>query len=243
MHYQVYTLRDRYHFLEEVKDLNSKSWPEFLLHGETPSWDKIYDEFSQFLLLLVNSDDDLIGAGVTIPAVWSGNIEELPRDIEAIIVNGLKAINRSQNTLMAIAALVDERYRGEKLSAEILKQMKNLAKHLGIKNLLVPVRPTWKTRYPIQSIESYANWRRTDGLYYDPWLRTHQRLGAKYLKCVDSTLEVKGTIEDWQTWTGMVFPESGQYVIEGALQPITIDVESNLGIYHDPNVWMQHFVS
>jgi len=141
---------------------------------------------------------------------------------------------------VAIAALVDDSYRGQQLSAEILKQMKSSAIRHGLQNLIVPVRPTWKAWYPLEDIESYANWLREDGLFYDPWLRTHQRLGANVLKCVDSTLKVEGTIEDWERWTGMVFPESGRYIVKGALQPVLIDAESSVGVYHDPNVWMQH---
>ena len=242
MHYQIDTLRNRYNYLDKFKELSRKSWPEFLRHCP-PSWNKIYDDLSGFVLLLINAEEYLIGAGVTIPVSWSGNVDELPVNIESIITDGLKDKDRSPNTLIAIAALVDEKYRGEKLSAEILKQMKILAKNLAIQNLLVPVRPTWKARYPLQSIESYAGWRRPDGLYYDPWLRTHQRMGAKFLKCVDSTMKVEGSIEDWQTWTGMIFQESGNYVVKGALQPITIDLASDTGVYHDPNVWMQHIVS
>lgn len=49
-----------------------------------------------------------------------------------------------------------------------------------------------------------------------------------------------GSIADWQHWTGMRFPESGSYVVPGALQPIEIDVEADRGIYVEPNVWMHH---
>jgi hypothetical protein len=41
----------------------------------------------------------------------------------------------------------------------------------------------------------------------------------------------------------MSFPESGEYVVPGALQPITIDREQNMGSYEDPNVWMRHLVT
>lgn len=243
MKYRADTLRNSSSYLERVKELNKKSWPEFLLYGDTPSWERIYDEFSDFLVLLIDSNDHLAGAGFTIAVIWDGKIDNLPDSIESIITDGLKTRDKSPNTLMAVAALVDNRYRGQNLSAEILKQMKNLARHHGLKDLLVPVRPTWKARYPLQSIESYAGWQRADGLFYDPWLRTHQRLGAKFVKCVQSTYKVEGSIEDWQNWTGMVFPESGSYIVDGALEPITINVESNVGIYHDPNVWMQHKVT
>ena len=60
------------------------------------------------------------------------------------------------------------------------------------------------------------------------------------MKCVDSTLTIRGTVEDWESWTDMVFPESGEYVVKDALQPVQIDVEADLGVYDEPNVWMQH---
>lgn len=242
MQYRVDTLGNSLHYLERLKNLNKKSWPEFLLYGDTPSWDRLYDELSDFALLLIDPNDFLAGTGFTIAVSWNGKTDDLPKSIESIIMNGLETRDQSPNALMAVAALVDDRYRGQNLSAEILQQMKHLARHHGLQDLLVPVRPTWKARYPLQSIESYASWRRPDGYYYDPWLRTHERLGAKFIKCVDSTYKVEGSIEDWQTWTGMIFPESGSYIVEDALQPITINVESNVGVYHDPNVWMQHKV-
>lgn len=38
----------------------------------------------------------------------------------------------------------------------------------------------------------------------------------------------------------MRFPESGDYVVEGALVPVEIDRERSLGTYVEPNVWMVH---
>jgi hypothetical protein len=40
----------------------------------------------------------------------------------------------------------------------------------------------------------------------------------------------------------MAFPESGQYVVEGALVPVEIDRERDRGLYVEPNVWMLHSV-
>ncbi len=39
------------------------------------------------------------------------------------------------------------------------------------------------------------------------------------------------------------FPESGQYIVPGALNPIEIDCEADRGRYIEPNVWMQHQVA
>jgi hypothetical protein len=35
-------------------------------------------------------------------------------------------------------------------------------------------------------------------------------------------------------------PESGEYVIPEGLAVLTIDRERDLGIYVEPNVWLQH---
>ncbi len=51
---------------------------------------------------------------------------------------------------------------------------------------------------------------------------------------------VPASVTDWQEWTGLMFPESGEYVIEGALTPIRIDLEKDLGEYIEPNVWVTY---
>jgi len=47
-------------------------------------------------------------------------------------------------------------------------------------------------------------------------------------------------VAEWEGWTGMAFPETGDYVVEGALVPARIDRERDLGLYVEPNVWMRH---
>ena len=49
-----------------------------------------------------------------------------------------------------------------------------------------------------------------------------------------------GSVSDWEEWTEMAFPESGVYVVPGALVPIEIDRERAEGLYVEPNVWMVH---
>jgi hypothetical protein len=38
----------------------------------------------------------------------------------------------------------------------------------------------------------------------------------------------------------MKFPVGGHYVVPGALTTIEISIARDLGIYHQPNVWLQH---
>ena len=56
---------------------------------------------------------------------------------------------------------------------------------------------------------------------------------ADYLQLVNS-------LAKWSAWTGMRFPESGAYIVPGALNPVDIDVEANEGVYIEPNVWTVH---
>jgi len=40
----------------------------------------------------------------------------------------------------------------------------------------------------------------------------------------------------------MRFPSSGEYEVDGALQPVIIDHTYNVGRYEDPNLWMLHTI-
>jgi hypothetical protein len=117
--------------------------------------------------------------------------------------------------------------------------MRGLAHERGW-DLVAPVRPSLKHLYPLTPIERYVEWRREDGLLFDPWLRAHERLGAEVLGIAEDSLVSEGTVAELEEWTGLQLPESGSYVVPGALVPVEIDVERNHGIYREPNVWMRH---
>lgn len=81
---------------------------------------------------------------------------------------------------------------------------------------------------------------REDGLHIDPWIRTHQLLGATILAPAPKAMTISGTVAEWEEWTGMAFPESSRYVVPDALDPVDIDREQDRGIYEETNLWMQH---
>jgi len=59
----------------------------------------------------------------------------------------------------------------------------------------------------------------------------------------DPSMVIEGALADWEKWTQLRFPESGQYIVPGALNPIIIDCETDRGRYSEPNVWMQHAIT
>lgn len=83
-------------------------------------------------------------------------------------------------------------------------------------------------------------WTRADGAPIDPWIRVHWRLGAEIVRVIPRPLVIVGSVAEWEEWTEMAFPDSGPYVVPGALQPVLIDRERDEGRYEDPNVWMHH---
>jgi GNAT superfamily N-acetyltransferase len=209
-------------------------WPEFMHHDPVVStfWPRLYEVYPDFQLWVFDGRR-LVGYACTLPVVWDGTPKE--RGIDWAMSNG---VSGTPTTLCAIVAGLVPEYRGRGISGVVVGRMTKLAAAHGLDCLIAPVRPTWKERYPLTPIESYVRWRREDGFLYDPWLRTHERLGAELLECAPRSMTVTGSREEWEEWTELQFPESGDYVVPGALAPVRF--EDGHGTYVEPNVWMRH---
>ena len=118
--------------------------------------------------------------------------------------------------------------------------MRELARRQGLTRFVAPVRPSWKERYPLTPIERYVRWRRSDGQLLDPWMRLHERLGARVGLPLPRSLRITGSVQEWEAWTGLSLPESGAYVFPHGLAPLQLDREAGHGTYWEPNVWMVH---
>jgi GNAT superfamily N-acetyltransferase len=169
-------------------------------------------------------------------------VEDVPSSIAEILRRAAadRDAGRAPTALCAIAAMVDPRYRGQGMSPAAVRAMVDLARAHGLSSLIAPVRPAAKSAYPLAPMERYVRWENADGLPLDPWIRVHARMGAELLKVAPRTIVIEGTVADWERWTDMRFPDSGSYVVPGALQPVVIDRERDEGRYEDPNVWMRH---
>jgi hypothetical protein len=240
-----FTLEERPGLEDQVGRLAAESWPTFLLHGDITHWDTLFDDFADLQVLLCEPADTLVAVGHTVPFVWDRSPQSLPPTMDGLMDRAVAARRNHEtpNALSALAALVTASHQRRGLSAEILRSMLALAQERGMHSLVAPVRPTLKSAYPLTPFERYVGWRRDDGAPFDPWLRVHWRLGAEFLELIPEALVVAGTVGEWEEWTGMSFPESGPYVVPGALQPVQIDRERDEGRYEDPNVWMRHPVA
>lgn len=216
--------------------------PEYNDHGDVLEryWPRLTDELPEFQFHLLDGDEILARARA-LPVRWDGTLDDLPAGIDGAIARGFD--EGGGGVLCALVIMVPRPLQGRGLSAEALRAMVELARRHGLSDVIAPVRPSWKERYPLTPIESYATWRRADGLPFDPWMRVHERLGAEILRPAPESLRITGTVAEWREWTGMDFPETGRYWFPGGLAPLSVSHEVDLGAYWEPDVWMRHRVS
>ena len=209
-----------------------RAWPEIVFHDRVANkyWGRLYDERSEFQFALVEGRT-VLAEGNSIP------VSGMPAGWREALRGGFA--EGTPDRLCALAVLIDPDHQRRGLSRLMLDHMRGLAQARGW-DLVAPVRPSLKDRYPLTTIERYVTWRRADGLLFDPWLRAHERLGAQILGVAHDSLVAEGSVAEMEEWTGLQFPETGRYVVPGALVPVEIDRQRDRAIYREPNVWMLH---
>ena len=104
------------------------------------------------------------------------------------------------------------------------------------------MRPTLKNLYPLIPMEDYLAWRTPTGSVFDPWVRLHLRLGGRQERVAFPSMTITGSVDQWEDWTGLALPGSGDHVIPGGLVPLRVDREAGTAVYQEPNVWIIHRV-
>lgn len=241
---QFPTRAERPGHLPHTASLKERLWPEFLYH------DPVLDRFlgrviaddAEFQFYAWDAErEEVVAVGMAVPAAWDGDAGSLPDGgIDAVVEARFAEPRPEPTVLCALQILIAPEQRGHGLSVRMIRRMSEIGRDHGLDTLIAPVRPTLKHLYPLTPMDRYVSWRRPDGTHLDPWLRTHERLGAKIVKVAPHSSTVPASVAEWEEWTGMTFPESGTYVVAGALAPVEIDRERDEGIYVEPNVWMVH---
>jgi GNAT superfamily N-acetyltransferase len=229
---------------QPANSMCTAAWPEFMLHDTVVDrcWCHLGDDWSAFQLVLVDEAGEVAAVAQAAPLQWDGSDDGLPDGWDAQLERSVAQLQAGDvpNALGVIQIGVAPDRRGRGLSALMLRAMTRLAVDAGHRGLIACVRPTEKVRYPLLPIETYAAWRRADGLPFDSWLRVHARAGARIVRGSPRSMTISGSVAEWREWTGLSFPVSGPYIVEGALAPVEIDLASDRGVYYDPNVWMIH---
>ena len=246
--YSLITAADRPDLRKRADEVTIPAWPEFMLHDPASRrWNELYERFPHFQFVLVDPKDDaVVAVGNSLPLLWEGEPGDLPDSgWDWAITQGLSdhAEGQGPNTHCALQIVVSQDRRGKGISSEAVRTMKAIGQAQGLRQLIVPARPTLRSRYPLTPMDRYITWKDNTGLPFDPWLRVHARLGGRMAKVCPRSMRITGTITEWEQWTGMAFPESGAYIVPGALVPVEIDRAADLGVYVEPNVWVVHDLS
>ena len=232
-------LADKPDLIDVINDIHSEPWAAFLSEDEIikKHWRNLYKIYPQYQLVF-SEENGYIGLANFFPIYWDGKDSNLPAGFDQA-VQLISKNKENANCLCALAIITKKKYAGKGYSSKILKIVKELGSKQGFGKLIIPVRPTLKPKYPLVSMKDYMKWEKA-GLPFDPWLKIHVRSGGKIVKEADPSMVVEGTIAQWREWTGMHFGNSGDYVVEGALNPVLIDLEKDFGKYVEPNVWVLH---
>lgn len=242
--YRVVTLAEQPALKETVLGVQGAVWPEFMRHEAVSSryWLQLLQEWPQFQFVLLNeATGEIAAAGHSIPVLWPDDIRQLPdTGWDWALQTGLNQTGGIgvQHKQCALSIAMAPAYRGAGLSQQMVAAMKQIGRAQGLTQLIAPVRPTLKKQYPLTPMSNYVQWTNEAGLPFDPWLRVHIRSGAKLVKVCSRSMTVTGSVAEWESWTGLRFPESGLYVMDGALVPLKITMEKDQGVYVEPNVWV-----
>jgi GNAT superfamily N-acetyltransferase len=242
--FKVVTLAERPGLDREFSPQKARIWPQYMFHDRYSDslWHYTFESFPEYQLYLLNPSEEPIAVAQSMPMVWDGSLADLPLgwyDILVRATSGYEA-GRAPNTLSPLEIAIQPEYRGHGVSYRLINALRNLAVSREFHAMLVAVRPSEKSDYPITPMERYVRWKRSDGSPFDLWLRAHWRSGGEILTVAHPSMIIEGRIEQWEEWTGLEFPESGDYVVPGALVPVQVDREMNLVRYVEPNVWVHH---
>lgn len=228
---------------EQAKAALRGGWPTFVLHDPISNnyRHQAGSYFPTFDVLLLE-DGAVVADGRAVALRWDGDVATLPDGYDGALVRAVTEHENSvrPDTLCIMAVTVrSDRTRGG-LAGKVITALRDRAVDAGLRRVIAPVRPALKAKYPLASMEDFARWTRGDGLHLDPWIRTHQRLGATILAPAPRSMVVPGTVAEWEKWTGMAFPQTGTYVVPDALDLLEIDCGSDQGVYAETNLWMRH---
>lgn len=197
--------------------------------------------FEDFQLCLIDERTGYPVAVANCVPIKCDDVEKLPREgWDWAVAHAAMRLGEGANTLCALAVSVPALHRKKGYARVLIQALNDLAREKGLVGPVVPVRPSSKAQHPHVSIEDYLTWTDPQGRPFDPWIRSHVACGARLVKPCQRSMVVEEPLAFWETWANRSFDESGEYVMPGALAPVSINLETGIGRYEEPNVWVSY---
>lgn len=229
---------------EQMQALFAEGFPAFIVADQLAKQyiGRVREYFPDLNLTLVDNTDNPVAAGWAIPLRWDGTAADLPAGYTDATIRAVQGREQgvTPDTLVICGAIVNPLVKGRGLAGQVIAALCRAGQDNGWTRVIAPIRPTLKSRYPLTPIDTYMAWTGPDGAALDPWIRTHLRLGARILAAAPESQTMTGTVAEWEEWSGIALPSTGDYVIPQGLSVLHVDREADLGTYVEPNIWVQH---
>ena len=180
-------MRRRFSTFDERPELPGRAghlraaWPPLMPESPISNerWHLLYDRFGGFQFWLVDEDTDVCSPRASRCRRDSTRLALPDRGWEHVMEHATNG-DEEPTLVSAIQVLVDPALQGGGLSALMLAEMRKIAGAAGFRDLVAPVRPSLKARYPLTPIARYVSWTTADGLPFDPWLRVYARARGEH---------------------------------------------------------------
>ncbi len=229
---------------EQLEPMFADAFPPFISADPVAAVyiGRVRQWFGEFDVMLLDDQDQPAATGWGVPIRWTGELTDLPSGYTDTTRRAVELHERGEqpDTFVICGGIVNRQLARRGVAGELIAALRDLPATSALSRVIAPVRPTLKPAYPLIPIETFAGWRRPDGLPLDPWLRTHVRAGGTIIATADRSQAMTGSVAEWESWTGLSLPSTGHYVIPNGLSTLYIDRERDLGTYVEGNVWVRH---
>jgi len=237
-------LKKPYKYIDQLDEMCAAVWPAYLNQGHFISlYDKLMRTYPQYQYAMIDAATErLVCNLMSVPLAFTEDDSQLPDEgWDWAITTGLEQARDKtlpKNALCVLEMTIDPDFQGKMLSKRMLKHVLEKTREQGFERIFGPARPNDKVAYPNIDIEKYVTWRVEKGRHQDAWLRFHEMMTGRIEKPCARSMTVTGSVADWEAWAQKKFPDSGDYIVGGALSLLHIDRETDTGLYVEPNVWM-----
>jgi hypothetical protein len=203
-------------------------------------YQELLEEHADCQLVLVDEETGYpVAVGNCVPVACDFN-DLPPEGWDWIVESAANDRAKPKNALGALAISVPGIHRSKGLARRMIEEFRALSEHKSLDGVIAPVRPSAKHQHPFVAIDDYIGWSDERGRLFDPWLRSHAAAGGRIIKPAERSMIVEEPVGFWEMWTGRTFDESGKYAVEGALVPVSIELDRGVGRYVEPNVWFAY---
>ena len=205
-------------------------------------WKSVEEYFYNYQIYMINESTEIVGFINSIPFYWGGKLDTLPREgWDWMLIKGVEDYEKGiqPNSLGGLQIIVSSNYLGQGYSKVIINKAKQIVAESNFDHFVIPIRPIYKSRYPNMSMSDYIDYRIADKVY-DPWIRTHLNSGAEIISVCDRAMHIYGDVKFWESIMGQTIATSGNYIVEGALNPVSIDISEDYGEYFEDNIWISY---